>query len=79
MHEVCHHEASNGSHTHDEHFYREFHDLLQECLPGFVKDCVRCIPSAMETYGRRETKKMLAEKDKLERSSSRVAAAVTLP
>ena len=40
MHEVCHHEASNGSHTHDEHFYREFHDLLRECLPKFVKDCV---------------------------------------
>jgi hypothetical protein len=24
MHEICHHEASIGSHTHDEHFYREF-------------------------------------------------------
>ena len=67
LHEICHHEESNGSHTHDEYFYREFHDNLRKTLPEFVTYCVNNLPKALEMHGRRETKKMLRAKDRLEK------------
>jgi len=66
LHEICHHEESNGSHTHDEYFYREFHDNLESTLPEFVTYCVNNLPKTLEMHGRRETKKMLRAKDRLE-------------
>jgi hypothetical protein len=47
---------------------------LRACLPQFVKDCLQYAPRALETHGRRETKKMLKERDKLEGAQSRIAA-----
>ncbi len=73
LHELCHHESSAGSHLHDEHFYREFHDLVAKSMPKFIQDCIRTVPTALETVGRRETKKMLKERDRREKVEKAVA------
>jgi len=77
LHELCHHEESNGSHTHDEYFYREFHDNPTGSLPWFVTDCIVTIPKTLEAHGRRETKKMLKLKDPVERVDQEPEKTVT--
>jgi hypothetical protein len=57
---------------HEEHFYREFHDLVTKAMPKFIQDCIRVVPTALETVGRRENKKMLKERDRREKVENAV-------
>ncbi len=66
VHEWCHHEASSGSHGHDEQFYKEFHDRLRKDLPVFVTTCLQHFPKALERIGRKMTRKQLLALDKRE-------------
>lgn len=67
LHELCHGDPDTGTHTHGAEFYQEFHDQAY-LIAHFTDRCLGLAEKAIESAGRRLTKKTLRDLDRLERT-----------